>query len=276
LHRSQIPVRSSCGQSWAEMRGGARLRFCEACQHDVVNLSALTEREASEVVGRAGAERLCVRYESDHEGRILFRAEPREAAAGLRGRVAAGALVALTRAAAPLIPVSALLPACAATPEPAPELPASPAPPPAPCLLPSVVESSAADPTLGPSGRLVVLALDRQSHAPLADAVVSVVGAGLNGAQVAVTGKDGRAVFDDLPPAGDYSIRVESVAYRAHSHTTKVGAGQIETLHVGLVEDRSTMVTLGEMVVTTTVRSAGGATQGVKLDQSFIRRVPLR
>src|SRR5690349_19516124 len=129
MHRSHLQVRSSCGESWAEMHGGVRRRFCEACQHHVVNLSALTEKEALEIVGRAAAEpseRLCVRYESDREGQILFRAEPGAASASLRGRVAAGAMAALTRAAAPLIPVSALLPACASAPASAPELPVSP------------------------------------------------------------------------------------------------------------------------------------------------------
>src|SRR5262249_36785539 len=116
MRESQVPVRSACAQRWEDMQGGPRRRFCEACQHDGVNLSAMTQKEAEELVARAGSERVCVRCESDREGQIVFRAEPREAPPARAGLLAAGAFSALPRAAAPLIPVSALLPACAAVP----------------------------------------------------------------------------------------------------------------------------------------------------------------
>lgn len=283
MHRSQVPVRSACGQRWDEMQGGARRRFCDACQRDVTNLSALTEKEAGALLGRAGEERVCVRYESDREGRILFRAEPRETPPARTGLFAAGALAAWTRTAVPLIPVSALIPACAAAPVDASGLRAAGAPASAPeapalhapCDLPSTSQTNDLDLTLGDAGAVVVVVRDQITRRTIEDAVVTVRSATSKVEQTAVTGKDGKVAFGRLAPADDYFVRFDADAYRSHAIALHVSAGWVETLEVGLVPGESTIV--GEIIVPPRPPSPpGSASQGVKLDQTFITRVPLR
>jgi hypothetical protein len=41
---SQIKIASPCAASWDEMRGDDRCRFCQHCQLNVYNLSAMTHR----------------------------------------------------------------------------------------------------------------------------------------------------------------------------------------------------------------------------------------
>lgn len=94
------PSAEPCGQSWADMPGDDRKRFCGSCQHHVHNLSAMTAREAYALIkARRAGERLCVRYLVEDD-QVVFRED--EAAArqlsrqldGLR-RMAAVALVAV-------------------------------------------------------------------------------------------------------------------------------------------------------------------------------------
>jgi hypothetical protein len=262
------------------MRGGSRRRFCEACQHDVVNLSALTEREAAEIVARAGAERVCVRYESNEEGRVHFRPEPGALSPALKERIAAGALATLTRAAAPLIPVSALLPGCATLPDPAPVLPA-PAPPaavaPAPCPLPVAEDNLVADPSLGPNGALTVVVKDTISGAPVADTVVTLESASLQHQEVGITDQEGKFILAGLPPAGDYHLRIEATGYRPYARTLAVSPGQSESLVLKLVPEPldGRLETVGVLIVVQKV-DVGSAAQGVRVDQTFLSRIPLR
>ena len=56
-----VRVASPCKASWDKMEGDYRVRSCEACQHKVYNLSAMSRAEAETLV--AGTEgRLCVRF----------------------------------------------------------------------------------------------------------------------------------------------------------------------------------------------------------------------
>lgn len=54
-------VKSPCGEDWNKMRGGERVRFCEHCDLNVNNISALTRKEALRLVRESNG-RLCVRY----------------------------------------------------------------------------------------------------------------------------------------------------------------------------------------------------------------------
>jgi hypothetical protein len=57
-----IEVKSPCTESWNEMRGNDRIRFCGHCAHDVNNLSEMTRKEAMRLV-RGSEGRLCIRYD---------------------------------------------------------------------------------------------------------------------------------------------------------------------------------------------------------------------
>lgn len=96
LHKSvhddvlgRVEVAAPCWASWDAMPGGERVRSCEACQHKVYNLSALSRREAEKLV--RGAEnkqrRLCIRFYRRSDGTILTRDCPRGLRA-VRKRVA--------------------------------------------------------------------------------------------------------------------------------------------------------------------------------------------
>jgi hypothetical protein len=101
MHREQLPIAQSCGEDWDAMRGNERRRRCEKCAHDVVNLSAMSEREARALIAsQPKAATLCVRYRSGSDGRVRFRPErsapllrraPSLAAAGLASMLAVSA-----------------------------------------------------------------------------------------------------------------------------------------------------------------------------------------
>lgn len=63
-----IQVETPCTADWESMRGGDRVRFCDHCQKNVHNLSAMTEDEATRLVCEQAGE-LCVRYSRDAKGR---------------------------------------------------------------------------------------------------------------------------------------------------------------------------------------------------------------
>lgn len=56
-----IEVKSPCAESWDEMHGNDKVRFCSHCAKDVNNLSEMTRKEALRLVRRSEG-RLCVRY----------------------------------------------------------------------------------------------------------------------------------------------------------------------------------------------------------------------
>lgn len=56
-----IKVESPCDESWAEMAGNDRVRFCSHCSFSVNNLSAMRERDAKRLIRRSKG-RICIRY----------------------------------------------------------------------------------------------------------------------------------------------------------------------------------------------------------------------
>ncbi|MBI4748609.1 MAG: ankyrin repeat domain-containing protein [Acidobacteria bacterium] len=56
-----IQVKSPCTEDWTEMVGNDEVRFCSHCRKHVHNLSAMTRREAEELVLRSSGN-LCIRY----------------------------------------------------------------------------------------------------------------------------------------------------------------------------------------------------------------------
>ncbi|MCY0994238.1 hypothetical protein OV203_44320 [Nannocystis sp. ILAH1] len=76
------PVRSlrlkfACDEDWHAFAGDAKVRRCETCRTQVHDLSTLTRSEATALFRSPPASGLCVRYQHDKMGRILFRSETR-------------------------------------------------------------------------------------------------------------------------------------------------------------------------------------------------------
>ena len=67
---SQISVASPCTANWDEMVGDANARFCEHCEKNVYNLSALTTEAAIELI-REKEGKLCGRFFRRADGTIL-------------------------------------------------------------------------------------------------------------------------------------------------------------------------------------------------------------
>ena len=65
-----IEIASPCTASWDAMHGDDRVRFCDQCKLHVYNLSAMSRRDASELVtSREG--RLCVQMYRRADGTVI-------------------------------------------------------------------------------------------------------------------------------------------------------------------------------------------------------------
>lgn len=87
-----VRVKDPCTQSWDEMVGNDKVRFCTHCAKDVNNLSSMTRKEALRIVRRSGGS-LCIRYVQRPE---------------TNGPMFAGELTQITRRRAPLIAASVM------------------------------------------------------------------------------------------------------------------------------------------------------------------------
>lgn len=65
-----VHVASPCRLRWEQMVGNERVRHCAECNLNVYNLSALTAREAEELIARREG-RLCVRFYQRADGTVL-------------------------------------------------------------------------------------------------------------------------------------------------------------------------------------------------------------
>jgi len=96
-----IGVASPCTADWNQMKGDDRCRFCSQCSLNVFDLSAMTRKDAEELVasrsGNGKKDRLCVRFMRRADGTVLTRDCP----VGLRQRLrrTASRLVAMCTAA---------------------------------------------------------------------------------------------------------------------------------------------------------------------------------
>jgi hypothetical protein len=96
----RMTIRSPCTESWDEMRGDERVRFCAKCEKSVYDLSALPREEAERfLVENTG--RACMRLRRRADGTVVTSDCP---GAGDRDR----RLVTLRRAAAVAIGAAAL------------------------------------------------------------------------------------------------------------------------------------------------------------------------
>lgn len=104
--RSQdIDIPEPCHADWDTMRPEARGRFCFDCKKKVHDLSAMTEREAEAFLERTECEDVCISFEHEPDGAMVFREpapvvplsrllRPRRVAAAVAGVGVAAALAA--------------------------------------------------------------------------------------------------------------------------------------------------------------------------------------
>jgi hypothetical protein len=78
-----LPIARPCTESFADMPGDEKTRFCAKCGRTVHDLSAGTEAEAREIFERARGERVCARFARDASGAVRFRAAAIAAAVSL-------------------------------------------------------------------------------------------------------------------------------------------------------------------------------------------------
>jgi hypothetical protein len=92
----RVRIASPCAADWEQMVGDERVRFCSQCNLKVYNLSAMTRREAEDLIAtREG--RLCARLYRRADGTVLTRDCPLGLRAVIRkvSRVAGVALSAM-------------------------------------------------------------------------------------------------------------------------------------------------------------------------------------
>jgi hypothetical protein len=72
-----IRIPDPCSVSWDSMReDGAARRYCSRCRISVIDLSAMTERQAKRLLARTPGP-LCISYRMNQDGRVLFAAPAR-------------------------------------------------------------------------------------------------------------------------------------------------------------------------------------------------------
>jgi len=79
---SKLQVAKPCPANWHEMRGTERVRNCTHCSRNVYNISAMSRREAAELI-QANEGRVCVRYYTRVDGGVMTR----ECGQGIRASV---------------------------------------------------------------------------------------------------------------------------------------------------------------------------------------------
>lgn len=78
-----LPLKFRCDEDWRAMTPVAGGRACGACDHVVHDLSAMTEREAARFMAERRGTGVCLRYEADEDGAVIYRPEPSRLAPAL-------------------------------------------------------------------------------------------------------------------------------------------------------------------------------------------------
>ena len=81
-----LEVKSPCPQEWNGMDGSERVRHCGKCDHDVENLSSMTEEEATTWLATRNPGHVCVRVDRDNQGRCFLRSVRRRSSLRARRR----------------------------------------------------------------------------------------------------------------------------------------------------------------------------------------------
>ena len=70
LPLDRITIASPCSASWDEMEGDDCVRSCDHCRLHVFNLSAMSQREAENLIARTEG-RLCARFYQRSDGTVI-------------------------------------------------------------------------------------------------------------------------------------------------------------------------------------------------------------
>jgi hypothetical protein len=83
-----------CHERWEDMQPRGEGRFCERCQHTVVDLTRMSRRQAERRLKKERGDYLCIQLALDPLERPVFRPEPSRAAHWAGGLVLVAALTA--------------------------------------------------------------------------------------------------------------------------------------------------------------------------------------
>lgn len=72
MRREDLPIAEPCHEDWNAMEPRDKARFCASCQLDVLDVSAMREREAKAFASKPRATRVCVSYILRSDGTIRF------------------------------------------------------------------------------------------------------------------------------------------------------------------------------------------------------------
>jgi hypothetical protein len=89
-----VSIAKPCPASWDRMRGNDRVRFCDGCQLNVYNISAMSAADAARLVAETEG-RLCLRFYRRADGTILTQDCPVGLAARVRRQAMGWFLAAL-------------------------------------------------------------------------------------------------------------------------------------------------------------------------------------
>ncbi len=105
MNRDDLHIHEPCHEDWDQMTGDAQHRHCEHCVKDVHHLSKMTRDEAEGFLENNHGQKICVRYECDDDGSLLFKDSPKVQAREQLGRQQRG-LTSLLAAGAMILPFS--------------------------------------------------------------------------------------------------------------------------------------------------------------------------
>jgi len=241
LDLSSIRIASPCPADWNKMVGDDRVRHCAECNLNVYNLSAMTERQARQLLDGNSGKRICLRLYRRADGTIItqdcpwgFRALKRRA----------------TRIASALF--SAVLSISAARAKPIPQ------------QNPQPIEQSQDSQT-----NLAITVVDAQG------AVVSNVQVILTGPKTkpgpqatGVTDSTGRAVFPSLA-AGEYTITVDAKYFLTERQSVLLAAGKSSNLVIKMKIDpkASTTVEVGIVADAPIIQKDAQVTHTFEMDR---------
>lgn len=72
MKREELKIASPCHENFDGMQGAGAKRFCDSCSKHVTNLSDMTKVAADQFLKEAAGTSVCVRYEFDREGQVVF------------------------------------------------------------------------------------------------------------------------------------------------------------------------------------------------------------
>jgi hypothetical protein len=204
-----IRIASPCSADWEKMPGDDRVRHCHACNLNVYNFSAMTEREIRRLVAEREG-RLCARLFQRADGTVLTQNCP----VGLRAlsrrlsRVA-GAVLAF------------MLPGFTG--------------------MQQAFGQSYSSTNSGEAGLQAQVFDQMGARVPFATAILTETSRGIR--REAKADKEGRLILRS-PVAGRYTLTVSSTGFQANTQTVELRSGQVLSLPVTLL-----IGMLGEVVM---------------------------